>query len=148
MTPEQRRLLEDELAFMAEMERDKPFLAEAFYTRKQNIAATLESRPGRSIDWVRLAELMVKHRPGNVLIAMREDWFWTARDVYAVGEPLYKHDVTFSNWATPVVVFDSFEPFECWMEIPDEETPPECWPDEAVAILTKAGLLCPRVDIC
>ena len=80
MTPEQRKSLEEELAFMTEMERDKPFLAEAFYTRKQNITATLEARPGRSIDWIRLAELMVKHRPANVLIAMREDWFWTVVD--------------------------------------------------------------------
>lgn len=132
--------LQLQLDMMLEAQQMYPMLAQSFVPMIKNIEAQIEGRTPRTLDWVKLVEIIAERQPESVCVGMSEDWFWTGKEVYVKGEPLKVASVTTSNWATPVVRINDDEEIECWREVTQGEDPID-WPDEAVAMLIRAGLM-------
>lgn len=92
-----------------------------------------------SYDFKGAKALIEKHRDKiqSATMGMREDWFWTAEEVYSDGK--FKVDlsdgnltiggISGSSWATPVIDITftdgSNRAIECYIGSEPERTPPE-----------------------
>ncbi|MCJ8601031.1 hypothetical protein MWH03_00355 [Klebsiella pneumoniae] len=141
LTPERKQLLEEELAYLKKLCEEKPFLRDILELRIQGIHATLDERLALGFDWIRLAQMIADNDPDIVYAGFREDLGPTNEVVYVKGEMLKFPHLTYSIWATPVVALGEDGGFiDCWKELtPEDEN--LAWPDEAMAILHKAGCL-------
>lgn len=141
LTPKQRQQLKEEMAYLQEYCKDKPFLREALDLRVQAIRAALDERLALGFDWVRLAQKIADEDPDVVYAGFKEDLGPTTELVYERGGTLCFHHLPRSSWATPVVAFgNDGDFFECWVELAhgDKNEP---WPDAAMEILLKSGRL-------
>lgn len=71
--------------------------------------------PMKVFDWYKAAAIIKTFKVKNAWAGLGEDWTFTGGQIYKDGKP-YHDDYTYlaSTWATPVIVIDTEDIFECW----------------------------------
>lgn len=107
---------------------------------RQSLLAVIEGRPVRVLHWRKLVGMMMEQRPRVVVSLMKQDK-GVSRIIYQNGEycdPV----VVASSWDTPCISFDYGEPFECYLEVDDMDSPLNCptWPLIMITRMKGAGM--------
>lgn len=79
-------------------------------------------KPEKVFDWYKAVNIISDLGFKNAYAGLGEDWFWTGGQILKDKKP-YTEDYTFlsSTWATPIIIGDDDQAFECW-----------CWKDDCV----------------
>ena len=92
-------------------------------------------------DWEKAAKLIKEKSASHAEAGLKEDWEWTAGDIFENGKPVPEDETyTFlaSTWATPAIEIDG-EECDCYKmesEVSDwnEKT---YWPESAIKIINE-----------
>lgn len=99
--------------------------------------ATRDMEP-RVFDWDKAARIIRSVSPKYATVGLLEDFEWTNGIIFDDGKPVRSKDCFLrSTWATPILVDDEGNQYECWKmqsEVPrwHEKT---LWPKSALRIL-------------
>lgn len=87
-------------------------------------------------DWDKAAKIIKENNPKLAEAGLEGDWGYTGGVIYEDGETVDVYTYLMSTWATPALILDGQNSFECWLwEDETEYNAYTKWPESAVQIL-------------
>lgn len=113
-----------------------PLMESAF----RSLQAIIDGQKPKVLDWGRIMDLMIIHKPETVFVGMVTD--------RGVGRTIYKDGqyeppvVSASSWDEPFVSLNYGPPIPCWVEVESLDSPRYChtWPHIIISKLKAAGI--------
>ncbi|ELK5289427.1 hypothetical protein Q6670_004095 [Salmonella enterica] len=106
----------------------------------RSLQAIIDGQKPKVLDWGRVMDLMIIHKPRTVTVGMVTDTA-VCRTIYQDGE--YQPPVVASSsWDEPFISLDYGPPMPCWVEVESLDSPRYCqtWPLIIVSKLKAAGI--------
>jgi hypothetical protein len=99
--------------------------------------AANKGKEKRVFDWVAAAKIIKEKNPEIAEAGLQGDFEYTSGTIYEDGKVIRSESCYLSsNWATPILVINEDEVYECFiMEEQTEYNQNTMWPEEALAII-------------